>query len=162
MPAHIIGTVNPGAISHHTSIVFHDKMYLYGGSKGNCEPNEKMYSLDMKSSPYKWEIIEPIPIGDHPKTRDEHSACLYDNNSMVIFGGFVNGVRTNEVYRYHFNSRKWELLKPVNALVPQARAAQSAIAYKDLLIIFGGKDEDNEKLNDVWAFHLKTNTWECL
>jgi uncharacterized membrane protein len=28
------------------------------------------------------------------------------------------------------------------------------------MIIFGGKDEDNEKLNDVWAFDFKESTWE--
>jgi hypothetical protein len=27
-------------------------------------------------------------------------------------------------------------------------------------VIFGGKDEDNEKLNDVWSFDLVSNTWE--
>jgi hypothetical protein len=27
-------------------------------------------------------------------------------------------------------------------------------------VIFGGKNEENEKLNDVWAFNLTTLTWE--
>jgi hypothetical protein len=99
-------------------------MYLYGGSKSNCETNEKMYCLDMRSSPFKWDIVEPMPLGEIPKTRDEHSACVYDG-SMVIFGGFVNGVRTNEVYRFHFNSKKWEFLRPTNPPLkcPEPRAA---------------------------------------
>jgi N-acetylneuraminic acid mutarotase len=115
MHAHIIGHLHPGGISHHTTVLYNDKLYLYGGCKANCEPNEKMFALDMRSSPFKWEIVEPMPLGDNPKTRDEHSACYYDN-SMIIFGGFVNGLRTNQVYRFHFLSKKWELLKPATPL----------------------------------------------
>jgi hypothetical protein len=36
------------------------------------------------------------------------------------------------------------------------------VVYGDKLIIFGGKDESNEKLNDLWAFDLKTRDWELL
>lgn len=133
-------------------------MYLFGGSKGNCDPNEKLYALDLKT--FRWEFVVD-QSGNIPKTRDEHSATLWDTNYMVIFGGFVNGLRTNEVYRFHFPSRKWELLVPTTRASPAGRAAHSAIVYKDLLVIFGGKDEDNEKLNDIWAFNLKTHAWEC-
>jgi len=34
------------------------------------------------------------------------------------------------------------------------------VIYGDKLIVFGGKDESNEKLNDLWAFDLKTRDWE--
>lgn len=29
-------------------------------------------------------------------------------------------------------------------------------------MIFGGKDEDNEKLNDVWSFNFRTLLWDQL
>ncbi len=29
-------------------------------------------------------------------------------------------------------------------------------------MVFGGKDEDNEKLNDLWVFDFKSLTWSCL
>lgn len=103
-------------------------MYLYGGSKGNCEPNDKVFSLDMRALPLKWDIIEQM--GDVPKTRDEHTANIFEN-SMVIFGGFVSGVRTNEIFRYNFNSRRWDAIKPYSKIAPPARAAHSAIIYKE-------------------------------
>lgn len=95
-----------------------------------------------------------------PITRDEHSANVYNEDSMIIFGGFVNGSRTNEVYRFHFNSKRWEKLTPKTKNEPPARAAHSCVVYNDKLVVFGGKDEDNEKLNDVWAFDLELMTWE--
>ncbi len=30
------------------------------------------------------------------------------------------------------------------------------------MIIFGGRDEDNNKLNDIWAFNISTGTWSEL
>lgn len=86
-------------------------MYLFGGCKGNSDPNEKMYTLDLKN--HKWETVEQ-QVGEIPHSRDEHSACLYESNSMIIFGGFASqtGMRSNEVYKYTFSTKKWEHLKP--------------------------------------------------
>ena len=57
---HLIETSgpNPGAISHHSSVVYNERMYLFGGSKANGEENKKFYSLDLKS--YKWEVISSV------------------------------------------------------------------------------------------------------
>ena len=41
-------TTGPGAISHHTSVVFGDKMYLFGGSKGNGEENKHLFALNIE------------------------------------------------------------------------------------------------------------------
>ena len=49
------GLLQPGTISHHTTLIYQDKMYLFGGSKGNCDPNERLFTLDLKS--YKWETV---------------------------------------------------------------------------------------------------------
>jgi len=67
-------------------------MYLFGGSKGNSDANDAMYTLDLRS--YLWEKL--IPQGDAPLSRDEHTCNIY-GASMIIFGGFVNGIRTNDV-----------------------------------------------------------------
>jgi len=81
---------------------------------------------------------------------------------MIIFGGFVDGLRTNEIYRFHFLTKRWELIisQSLPKQCPPPRAAHSSIVFGDKMIIFGGKDEDNEKLNDVWAFDFKEGTWE--
>eukprot|EP00347_Sterkiella_histriomuscorum_P006674 403351868 len=145
---------SPGAISHHTSVVFNERMYLFGGSKANGEENSKFFSLDLKS--YRWEVIQSR--GQVPTTRDEHTALIYEG-SLIIFGGFVNGVRSNEIYRYYFNDNRWELVQQLSDECPPARAGHSAIQYGDSMYIFGGKDEDNNKLNDIWQFNFNTYIW---
>lgn len=79
-------------------------MFLFGGSTSTKE-NKNFYSLDLKT--WKWEVLKPR--GEDPLTRDEHTSNLYEN-SMIIFGGFTNGYRVNELHRYYFNENKWEKL----------------------------------------------------
>lgn len=59
---HLIETSGPKpvAIAHHTSIVFNERMYLFGGSHANGEDNRKFYSLDLKS--FKWELVNSVRI----------------------------------------------------------------------------------------------------
>lgn len=58
----------------------------------------------------RWELIKSR--GDLPVTRDEHSAIINENDSsMIIFGGFCDGKRTNEIVKYSFQENKWSLIK---------------------------------------------------
>ena len=81
---------------------------------------------------------------------------------MVIFGGFINGgERTNSLYRYFFKDNKWEKIQVMGSQpVPSPRAGHSAILWGDTMVVFGGRDEDNRKLSDVWAFNMNSYVWE--
>jgi hypothetical protein len=39
------------------------------------------------------------------------------------------------------------------ANVPKARASQSSAVYNDKFYVFGGQDDDNNKLDDLWEFN---------
>ena len=78
-------------------------MYLFGGSNLEAE-NRKFYALDLNN--FRWEVVKSR--GDLPITRDEHSCLVYENeSSMIIFGGFCNGERTNEIIKYLFQENRW-------------------------------------------------------
>lgn len=115
--------------------------------------------MDLKA--LRWEVINSR--GEIPLTRDDHTAVLYEG-SMVIFGGFVmgsgTGERTNDIYRYHFKDNKWEKVTMLGVYTPKARAGHSAVIVGDTMVIFGGRDEDNNKLNDLWLFNFSTYFWE--
>ena len=70
-----------------------------------------MYTLDLQL--FKWAIVKAKAENDHPEnlpeTRDEHSCVLY-KDSMCVFGGFLFGQRTNDVYQYNFDTNKWNWL----------------------------------------------------
>jgi hypothetical protein len=52
------GTKVPGRISHHTGLVFQDKMYLFGGSKNSGDENETMFTLNL--STFKWDVVDQV------------------------------------------------------------------------------------------------------
>lgn len=78
---------------------------------------------------------------------------------MVIFGGFAFGERTNSMFKYNFKKETWEMIKYKNE-PPCERAGHSAVIRMDdngdHMYIFGGKDNDNQKLNDTWKFNMTT------
>ena len=143
-----------GAIAHHSSIVYGDKMYLFGGSQNTPSPSY-FYTLDLRS--YKWEVVNSR--GEVPERRDDHTAIFYDN-SMVIFGGFIEGAeRTNSLYRYYFKDNKWEKIQVLCSDRPSPRAGHSAVMNSDSMVVFGGRDEE-AKSNELWLFSLSSYKWE--
>lgn len=87
-----------------------------------------------------------------------------DGSTAVVFGGFQDGTRKNQVHVFNAETRVWYLLEPANlaAPAPSARAGHSAVLHAGNLYIFGGKDDENEKLNDLWRFSLAERTWTKL
>jgi N-acetylneuraminic acid mutarotase len=92
---------------------------------------------------------------NYPKTRDEHSAVIL-HDSMIVFGGFAFGERCNDIFKYTFRSNTWEKVKVDSKVLPCPRAGHSSIIRHtdkgEFMYIFGGKDDENNKLNDIWKF----------
>ena len=106
---------------------------------------------------YKWESIHAR--GEQPLNRDEHTCVLYED-SLIVFGGFINsGERMNDMYRYYFKENKWERVIMMGGDVPAPRSGHSAVIYSDSMFVFGGKDNDNNRLNDIWEFNFSTYQW---
>jgi hypothetical protein len=66
---------------------------------------------------------------------------------MVVFGGFANGERTNEVYILNLLTMKWTHVD-ISTTKPGIRSGHSGAIYNDGLYIFGGISDEGEKLND--------------
>lgn len=99
------------------------------------------------------------------KARDEHTACVLGER-MIIYGGFKEGERCSDIFAYDFKQNTWECIKPINGSpVPPPTAGHSAILAKcpdtgaDTMIIFGGKDDENAKVNDLWKYDFNLNCW---
>jgi hypothetical protein len=163
-----MGKDQPPPMSHHSSVEYNGKMYLFGGSSLNRE-NTDMYSLDLNR--YQWNLVKSKGMnGDEsniPYTRDEHSCVIY-NDSMIVFGGFAFGERTNSIFKFDFKRTWWEKVNVAKGSeIPCNRAGHSAVIrfnkeLGDHMYIFGGKNDENLKLNDVWKFNLETCEWTCV
>ena len=88
---------------------------------------------------------------------------LSDGN-FLVFGGFVNGSRVNETAKFSMaNSQTINaniaLAGAEGEHMPKPRASMSSACYNDKLYVFGGQDDDNNKLNDLWEFDLASSSW---
>jgi N-acetylneuraminic acid mutarotase len=77
---------------------------------------------------------------------------------MIIFGGFVEGELVNSTFKFNFKTSEWKLV--TSLVLPSSRAGHSAIVHQSYMYVFGGKDESNQKLNDLWRLDLNTDEWD--
>jgi hypothetical protein len=88
---------------------------------------------------------------------------------MYLFGGFIDGDRVDCVFKFNFKSGEWKALIVADGdPKPSARAGHSAVCYieeesgRAYMYVFGGKDNEDNKLNDLWRMSLDTETWEAV
>ncbi|CAG9331517.1 unnamed protein product [Blepharisma stoltei] len=145
-----------GPLCRHSAIVKDDKMYVFGGSNGDREFNTTSV-IDLNSRSL---TVIPPERPDLPPSLDSHTACLYEDvaSSMVVFGGFAEGVRSNTVYILNLSTQKWKRAQTDEE--PSPRSNHSSVVYNHCLYIFGGSDDEGEKLCDLWKLDLRTYHWE--
>jgi len=155
------GVKKPGSISNHSSVIYKNKMYLFGGSSG-LKTNETFMAFDPANN--MWELVRSKNANNDslnaPPACDEHTAIVH-NEEMIVFGGFIDGDRVNSAHRFNFKSGEWSAVLYNNSeCKPSARAGHTAVVDENFMYVFGGKDNDDYKLNDLWRLDLNTDTWE--
>ena len=82
---------------------------------------------------------------------------------FVVFGGFVDGSRVDEVVSFEPTTAcvKAEQLAggATGVKGPKVRASHSNVFHDNKLYVFGGQDDDNNKLGDLWTFDLGSKQW---
>lgn len=139
----------PKKLAGHSSNVYKDKMYIFGGWCGDSASNDFFY-YDFKLK--KW-YYEPISSKNKiiPKARDSHSTFIYKDKLFIIGGGVYND-RFDELFTYDFNTHCFELVKKHQQF---ARCGSIVSLYKDKLFIFGGDRYDINKKKIVYNVDLK-------
>jgi len=137
------------------------RMVVYGGL--GCVGHEcgvlfaDTWSLDMAT--FTWDTLD---VGTGPSERQDHRA-IYDplRRRMLVFGGRDVHSIFNDTWAFDLTGLTWSRLDDGSAGPPPRYG--HAMAYDDAtdrLIVYGGSNGGAR--NDIWAFHLATNTWEQL
>ena len=177
----------PTPRSGHTLSVIGINGFLFGGiaensSKSNSDDMaeaaacNELYHLSLGSAGLEWFRIQTK--GAVPLPRWHHTANLYDNTQLIIFGGFHTAEhRLNDVWIFDIVNYTWKQPNPehnseslvacpmtnqawVNA--PSPRGAHSATLIGDTLYIFGGyggQGYSRRDLDDVYALNCDSWTW---
>jgi hypothetical protein len=104
--------------------------------------------------------------GHAPSTRWGHSA-VWTGSEMLVFGGehagdvgpFPVNVVLDDLWSYTPATKTWKQLHPLGG-PPPARVAHTAVWTGSEMLVYGGFHPFPTVLNDVWAYHPSSNTWE--
>jgi len=135
-------------LAHHNAVVYNNCAYLLGGIRSNGVSNTELYKFDILGS--KWDLARQRD--DMPGFRDDHTCNLYED-TIVLFGGYETGVRTNDLLSYKFETFKWTKLS-WSGSAPCPRAGHSAVVHGNTLVVYAGTDHENHRLNDTWVYEF--------
>ncbi|KAF9924249.1 hypothetical protein FBU30_005722 [Linnemannia zychae] len=134
------------------------RLYVFGGFHQYTDAvNNDLYRLDVETM--VWEKLI-YTKGEPPSKRNDHSASLWGDDRIVIFGG--NDERNqycNDVHILHVRSLTWETPE-VTGSIPTGRVKHAATIVDDKLYISGGCLDQEGVSQELLCLDLLTWEWE--
>jgi HAMP domain-containing protein len=93
-----------------------------------------------------------------PQLRGYHGAEVFEDK-VLILGGYCPGIKnTDSVLEFDPNRNECKE-KPK---LPSALWAMATVRWRDEVVLLGGRDKDNQTLNDVFMYNSKTGKTTAL
>ena len=153
------GTEHPSKRWGHSVVLYNNSMIIFGGRHSH-RILSNIYSLDFAT--LTWSKIEPYSKA--PQARDSHSAIIYNNCDMIIFGG--NGVsgKMNDLWNFNFNLKKWnEISSAGKTIWPKARDGHNtAVIFNRFMSVYAGLDDKDNVIKEIYLYEIEKKNWyEC-
>ncbi|KAL2210377.1 galactose oxidase [Sarocladium strictum] len=156
----IIGERMPSKRRAHTSCLYKNGIYVFGGGDGIRALND-IWRLDVSDmTKMSWRLVsgggEKSSSGDpKPKARGYHTANMV-GGKLIIFGGSDGGECFDDVWVYDIEGQAWRSVS-----IPQTfrRLSHTATIVGSYLFVVGGHD-GAEYSNDVLLLNLVNMTWD--
>ena len=154
--------------AHAAAINENEVMMIYGGSTKNGGLAEDeiwlLYLNEGKEGEGEWKKY-PMNNEISPGPRYGHS-LNYIKPYFVLFGGNFNPSLSNEVWIVNINEEigKWQKINFKNEVAPCPRLYHTSLIcnfgkFNGTLFIFGGRDSNENPLNDIWRLSFDQETW---
>ncbi len=132
-----------------------DKVVLFGGEDLNVLPVNDTWLFDLSDK--KWYNMTP---SISPSSRYGHAmASIYNDDKMVLFGGWNDSVTFGDTWIYDVSDTRWSQIFDSGA--PDARQfhAMATIPIDNNVLLFGGYNLSQTFLNDTWVFNSSVAKW---
>lgn len=123
----------PVARSGHTVVRASSHLILFGGEDAKRRKLNDLHMFDLKASTW-------LPLhctGTGPCPRSNHVAALYDDKTLLIFGGVSKSKTLNDLYSLDFESMIWSRIK-TRGFHPSPRAGCCGVLCGTKWYIAGG------------------------
>jgi len=125
--------------SFHTSTLYEKHLIIYGGTSLSL----KKYLNDIKIFNMETLSYEDFKQeGDEPSSRSGHSACLFDSNKILLFGGTNGGLLHDRAIITIKETKPLTLIYEkitTTGADDLVRSHHSANIYKNKMYVFGGR-----------------------
>ena len=136
-----------------------DEIVLYGGNRGGGDQSslDSVWKYSISDSQWVEISAETTPVSRF----GHHMAYLPLNRSIFLFGGFKTSdyARLSDTWLYYLDNNTWE---EVSLSVSPSARSNAALCYDSLrnrVLLFGGYNYDDSKLNDLWVYYPNNNSW---
>jgi hypothetical protein len=112
---------------------------------------------------YHWKKI--LTNGASPESRCGAHLVAFEN-FLILYAGEKSDPSI-DLHRLNYNSLTWERVSYDPTEAPTAFRGHVAVSYKEFLIVYGGYDFYNVKLNirscssSIYFYNVLLNTWKC-
>ncbi len=142
----------PYACDDHESVVYQQSVIHIGGySYGKRELSNVISELQLTSPCTMKELCRM------PEPRESHGAEVFEDK-VLILGGYGSGNTLDSVLEF---DPKRSQCKEMPKL-PFALWRMATVRWRDEVVVLGGRDKDNQKLNDVFMYNSKTGKTTAL
>ncbi|KAI8342211.1 hypothetical protein EDC96DRAFT_487126 [Choanephora cucurbitarum] len=137
----------PEPRSGHVSVIFDNKLYIFGGTDGQHMLND-LWAFDLHSR--VWARVESE--GLMPAAR-ESSGCAMADGVMYIFGGRgEHGAELNDLCAFRMRTRRWFRFQNMGPS-PSPRHGLTMTAIRERLFVVGGEN-DISKMDDSSSLYI--------
>ena len=155
--------------AHAAAVDDNNVMMVYGGSTKNGGLAEDeiwlLYLNEGKEGEGEWKKYQ-MENNFSPGPRYGHS-LNYIKPYFVLFGGNFNPSLSNDVWIVNINEKigKWNKINFKNDIGPSPRLYHTSLKCNygknnGLILIFGGRDSNENPLNDIWGLSYNENNLE--
>eukprot|EP01080_Neovahlkampfia_damariscottae_P008204 gene8204-32_t len=142
----------------HTSNVYKNKMYVFGGGGGTTRATE-YYLNDFWNFNFITEEWEEIKQTNPPKVRDSHVSAIW-KDSLIIHGGHCEHSMFKDLHIFNFKKNQWKEVYFDEFLPsPGGRTRHGAVLHNDNFFVFGGY-RHGVLLNDLFCCDLNLMEWK--
>ena len=151
------GGEHPSKRWGHSVVLHNNNMIIFGG-RHSQRILSNIYSLDFTT--LLWSKIDPT--GNSPPARDSHSAIIYKDSDMIIFGGNGTAGKLNDLWNFNFLDKKWSKISSLG-IIPLPRDGHlTSLIYEKYMVIYAGLDNDDNVIHDIHLFDVENKIWhEC-
>jgi galactose oxidase-like protein len=135
------------------------RLVLFGGASRSYGDGDQAWLFDVES-----EAWEPVSAAGGPTQRMSHS-MVYDSARRVswLFGGGAYPKPGNELWSFSASARSWQRIVPPGPVPsPRRFAAMAYDSRHDVVLLWGGVQDDRTGYNDTWLFDPSVRQWRQL